>query len=343
MEDELKTRSKLAMTLVATTIALAGGSAAVAQDFILKISSPAPKTDVDGLSAWFDAFEAGVEKRSGGRIDVQLFPASQLGPIPTTVEGVVMGTIEMTVPIIGFLSSVDPRFQVLDTPGLFDDELHVMRTMSDPAVMIMLSDFGARANVEPLFVLANGRTVIIAQDKITGPEGFDGLKLRTGGASPLVNEPMSALGAAPVAMPLGQVLPGIQTGTIDAATLGLAVLVGFQFADVASEATYLPGSFIMVGGLVNKDFLDAIGPDLEAIVREEAEAAKVAYAERLSNGIETLEGVWTAQGGTLTVMSPESAGAFSAAIDPIASGIIAENEQMSADFEVLHSAADRNR
>lgn len=335
--------TKTALIAALAGAALLTAPVATAADFVMKISSPAPKTDVDGLSAWFDAFEAGVEERSGGRIDVQLFPASQLGPIPATVEGVAMGTIEMTVPIIGFLSSVDQRFQVLDAAGVFDDELHVMRTMSDPAVKDMLSGFGARANVEPLFVLANGRSVVIAKEPVLGKDDFDGLKIRMGGASPLVNEPMSALGASPVAMPLGEVLPGIQTGTIDAATLGLAVLVGFKFADVASEATYMPGNFIMVGGLINKDFLATIGPELEAIVREEAENAKAAYADRLSNGIQTLEGVWKKQGGTLNEMAAAEASDVAAIIEPVVAGIVASNDQMKADFDILIDAAERNR
>ncbi len=339
----MKLTIKSVLLAAVASTAMLTTPAVMAADFVMKISSPAPKTDVDGLSAWFDAFEAGVEKRSEGRIDVQLFPASQLGPIPATVEGVAMGTIEMTVPIIGFLSSVDPRFQVLDAAGVFEDELHVMRTMSDPAVKEMISDFGSRANVEPLFVLANGRSVVIAKDRVENSEDFRGLKMRTGGASPLVNEPMSALGAAPVAMPLGEVLPGIQTGTIDAATLGLAVLVGFKFADVASEATYMPGNFIMVGGLVNKDFLASIGPELEAIVREEAEAAKVAYADRLRNGIETLEGVWAKQGGSLTTMSDADAKAVSEIITPVVANIVGANEQMTSDFAVLTEAAERNK
>ena len=89
--------------------AMTAAAPSLAADFTMKIASPAPLNDKDALSAWFTAFEAGVETRSEGRIDVQLFPGGQLGPIPATVEGVAMGTIEVTVPIIGFLSSLDPR------------------------------------------------------------------------------------------------------------------------------------------------------------------------------------------------------------------------------------------
>lgn len=330
----------LAISLAsALAFSAAGTISANAADFVMKISSPAPITDNDSLSAWFNAFEAGVEERSDGRIDVQLYPSSQLGPIPATVEGVALGTIEMTVPIIGFLTKLDPRFQVLDAAGLFDSEAHALKTLSDPSVTAMLSKFGEKANVEPLFVLTSGQSVVISKKSITSIADFEGTKLRTGGATPLLNNPMEVLGASPVAMPLGEVLPGIQTGTIDAATINMPVAIGFQFADVANQATYLPGSFTVVGGLISKDFLASIGPDLEAIVREEAEVAKAAFAEKIIAGPAFLEDVWAKQGGQFNVLSDKDAAAYIAQVGATVEQVVAENPQMLADYEVLKAAA----
>lgn len=323
--------------------AMTAAAPSLAADFTMKIASPAPLNDKDALSAWFTAFEAGVETRSEGRIDVQLFPGGQLGPIPATVEGVAMGTIEVTVPIIGFLSSLDPRFQVLDAPGLFDDEHHAMATLSDPSVRAMLSGFGARSHVEPLVVLTSGQSVVVSDAPIAGAADLAGVKLRTGGATPLLNEPMAAIGASPVAMSLGEALPGIQTGTIDAANINMPVAIGFKFADVAPNASYLPGSFTIVSAVVSKDFLGLIGPDLEAIVREEAERAKEAYAQKLDSGAAFFEGLWTQHGGQLTVFTEAERASYLAVMNQTVQEIIATDDQLQSDYGVLKTAADAAR
>ncbi len=332
-----------ALAAFAMTAWLGGIREADAADFILKISSPAPLSDNDALSAWFRAFEKGVEEHSDGRIDVQLYPSSQLGPIPSTVEGVALGTIEMTAPIIGFLSKLDPRFQVLDAAGLFDSEEHALKTLSDPNVRKLLSEFGASANVKPLFVLTSGQSVVISRSAINDPDKFSGVKLRTGGATPLLNEPMQALGAAPVALPLGEAAPALQVGTIDAAAINMPVAIGFKFADVAKEATYLPGSFTVIGGIISKDFLAQIGPELEAVVREEAENAKKAYAEKLKSGPAFLEGVWAKQGGHLYTFDAEQQKAYSDVVTAAVEKVVSGNPQMKADYDILKTAADAAR
>jgi len=334
---------RMATTALVTSAALLAPMTALAADFVLKMSSPAPMSPVDPLSAWLEAFEQGVEARSEGRIDVQLYPASQLGPIPATIEGVMMGTIEVTMPVIGFLSGIEPRYQVLDAAGLFDSEAHALRTLMDPEVRSMLSEFGEDAGVEPLFVLTSGRINIVSRDPITTVADFEGLKMRTGGATALVNLPMERLGVSPISLSLGDVLPGIQTGTIDASLLNMPVSVGFNFADVARESVYLPGKFGIVSGIISRDFLATVGPELAAIIREEAAHANEAYASRLESGPAALESAWVAAGGHLNEFSQEEHDALLAATVATVEEVIAADPQMQADYDILIAAAERAR
>src|ERR1700687_6436449 len=96
-------------------------NAASAQQFTMKLSSP---TVNDAPHEWMKAFKAGVEQRSGGRIKVEIYPASQLGQIPATVDGVALGTIEFAIPAVGFLIGLEPRFQTLDAAGLLGRARH---------------------------------------------------------------------------------------------------------------------------------------------------------------------------------------------------------------------------
>src|SRR3990170_471838 len=110
---------------VAGLFVAAAGSAG-AQQFTMKISAP---TANDVSTEWMAAVKKGIESRSGGKIKVQLYPANQLGQIPATVEGVALGTIEMTLPAVGFLIGLERRFEVLDAPGIFADVVHGERVL----------------------------------------------------------------------------------------------------------------------------------------------------------------------------------------------------------------------
>src|SRR5690606_5450930 len=76
------------ISILAMAAALAGGIAlsapAAAQQFTMKLGTATPRGD---QNIWMDRFKERVEARAGGRIAIRLFPASQLGTIPRTIEG----------------------------------------------------------------------------------------------------------------------------------------------------------------------------------------------------------------------------------------------------------------
>lgn len=328
-----------------TTAALLAGAAAIftplhatAQEYVLKVSAPIPPTEKDSVYAWMLAFEKGVEASSNGQIDVQLFPANQLGQLPAAVEGVSMGTIEVSFSIIGFFSSLDPRFQVLDAGGLFDSPEHAMQALQQPESRAMLAEFGKSAGVRPLVMVIDGQGVIVSKNPISTVADFKGLKVRTGGATPLLTKPLAAMGAAPIAMPLGEVVPGLQTGTIDAATNSMAVVNGFKMADVAKNVTYLPGNYTTVGAVVNTAFLERIGPDLAAIVLDEAQKAESVIFDHLAK-TPMQEAAWEAAGGQVIRFNDAEQENYLSVTNPIVAEIISANPQMQSDFDVLKAAA----
>src|SRR5260221_6682855 len=81
-----------------------------AQQYTMKLSAP---TVNDMNVEYMKAMKAGIEPRSNGRIKVEVYPANQLGQIPRTVEGVALGTIEMTLVASGFFIGIDPRYLVI--------------------------------------------------------------------------------------------------------------------------------------------------------------------------------------------------------------------------------------
>jgi TRAP-type transport system periplasmic protein len=324
------------LSAIAAMFLLAG--VANAQQFTMKLSSP---TINDAPHEWMKAFKAGVEQRSGGRIKVELYPASQLGQIPTTVDGVALGTIEFAMPAVGFLIGLEPRFQMFDAAGLFDSVEHGQKVLADPAVRARLASFGEAKGVEPLLMALNGPLMVVSHKPIRTVADFKGQKIRVPGAAPLHIEPFKKLGASPVSIPLGEVLPAMQNKTIDASISSFNVLTGFKYYDVAKTATYLPASFLMVGGIVNRNFMKSLGPELAAIVREEARKAEVVFSTFGVADVERNREIWVKNGGEAITMAPDEAASYLKDVTSVIPAVLATNPQMKEDYETVIAAAKR--
>lgn len=325
---------------LAAAAVLAGlAAAAQAQQLTMKLSTP---TINDVTHEWMKTFKDGVEKRSAGRIKVEIYPANQLGQIPRTVEGVALGTIEMTVPAVGFLIGLEPRFQVFDAPGLFEDVEHAQRVFTDPEVRKRLATFGAAKGVEPLFTFANGPLMLLSHKPVRRVDDLKGQKIRVPGGAPLHLEPFRRLGASPISMPLGEVMPSMQNRTIDGFTAAFIVHVAFKYYDVAKSLTQLPGSFLVASGLVNRNFFKSLG-DLESMVREEARKAEELFAKGAVADVGRIRGAWEKNGGETIVLPPEEAKRFLAQATSALPPILASNLQLKEDYEALVAAARRHK
>lgn len=329
---------KVARLVIATALAAFAGVAA-AQQFTMKLSTP---TINDVSHEWMKVFKDGVEKRSAGRIKVEIYPANQLGQIPRTVEGVALGTIEMTVPAVGFLIGLEPRFQVFDAPGLFESVAHAQRVLADPEVRKRLATFGAAKGVEPLFTFANGPLMLLSHKPVRSVEDLKGQKIRVPGGAPLHLEPFRRLGASPLSMPLGEVMPAMQNRAIDGFTAAFIVFVAFKYYDVAKTMTELPGSFLMASGLVNRNFFKSLG-ELEPMVREEARKAEELFATGAIADVKRIRGAWEKNGGEAVVLPPAEAKRYLDLATSALPAILASDRQLKEDYEALAAAAKRLR
>ena len=327
-------------TIAAAAIMVFGAGGAYGQQFTMKLSTP---TINDVAHEWMKVFKANVEKRSGGRIKVEVYPANQLGQLPATIEGVVMGTIEFTAPAVGFLIGLEPRFQVLDAAGLFDSIQHGQRVLTDPAIRKRLESFGAGKGVEPLITYLNGPLMLLSHKPVRTLADITGQKIRAPGGAPLHIEPFRKLGASPLSMPLGEVLPALQNHTIDGAIASFSVFNAFKYYDVAKGVTYLPKSFLVATGLVNRKFMKSLGPDLEGIVRDEARKAESLFSTWGVDDVEKINKSWIAHGGEVHTMSSADSKRYIDDVTPVVESILSKSPQLKEDYEAFLATAKKYR
>src|SRR5260370_705684 len=125
---------------------------------------------------------------------------------------------------------------------------------------------------------------------------FQGQKVRTQGGAPIQVEPFKKLGVLPVSLPLGEALPAMQNRTIDGMIAGVAPFTAFKYYDIAKPMTYLPSTTLVAPILVNRQFMKSLGPELEAIVREEGRKAEGLFTDWNVADHKQAEAVWRKNG-----------------------------------------------
>ncbi len=334
-------------TFVATAIAAGVLSFAIAlpfvparaqqQTYLMKISTP---TVNDIPNAWLDGYAAMLEKDTGGRIKVQIFPASQLGTIPRQIEGTQFGSIQCVQIPPEFMVGLDPRFQVLAAPGLVDSEAEGQRLAADPAVRKLMLGLGSDKGLHGLSVWFATPNVLISRTPLRDLADFKGKKVRVF-ASPFQTVAFERLGITPVAMSLGDVLPALQQGTIDGAITGIGPIVKFHMVDAAKYVTEInqPGIFIIEE--VNQKWYESLPEDLQHIVDSDAAKEDAAIAPTAAKTANEYLQEWKSAGGISIELSPAEHAKMMETLASVGPDVSSKTPTLADAYKVVIEAAKR--
>src|SRR5262245_36990181 len=109
---------RLSALAIGAAFAACAGTGADAQNFTMKFGTA---TVNEPQHEYIKIYKEEIEQRSAGKIKVEIYPQSQLGPIPRQIEGLQLGTIEAFIGPADFYVGVDKRFGVFSAPILFRD------------------------------------------------------------------------------------------------------------------------------------------------------------------------------------------------------------------------------
>ena len=220
----------------------------------MKITTP---TINDVPDTFAKNFGAAVEKDSGGRIKAEVYPASQLGSIPRQIEGTQFGAIQCAVIPPEFWVGLDERFEVMAAPGLVDSLAHGQKRRRRSGGAQTDAGLGADKGLHGVGLFMAEPSAVVARDAIRHLADFKGKKMRIF-ASQFQTEAFDRLGATPVAMTLGDVLPALQQGAIDGAVAGMGPFTNMHFIDAAKYVTMTNQPSIFLIAEVNKKWYDSL-------------------------------------------------------------------------------------
>jgi TRAP-type transport system periplasmic protein len=315
--------------------------AALAQDktYTMKITLP---TLNDPSYFYAKNYAAALEKDSGGRIKTQIFPASQLGSIPRQIEGTQFGAIQCALIPPEFFVGVDERFEVMAAPGLVDSMEHGERLASDPAVLKVMLGLGAGKGLHGVALFMNSPSSVISKSPIRHLADFKGKKIRVL-ASPFQTQALDRLGATPVAMTLGDVIPAMQQGAIDGAVGGIVVWTPMHFIDASKYVTETGQPAVYAIVEISKSWYDSLPADLKKIVDEDAATQQTAIYPVAINIVNKARQGWTDGGGELISLPPEEQAQMMQTFSSVGADVSKTKPLLNDAYKIVTEAAARTK
>jgi tripartite ATP-independent transporter DctP family solute receptor len=155
-----------------------------------------------------------VKQRTNGEVEISVFPAAQLGAERAIIEGVQLGTIEMSFTTTGAIGGFAPEFQVLDLPFLFPSyEAAYTYLDGEPGKKLLaLLD---RKGIHGVVFLENGwRNFTTSKNPVKRPEDLKGQKIRVM-ESPMYMGLIRTLNASPTPMAYSELPNALLQKVID--------------------------------------------------------------------------------------------------------------------------------
>jgi C4-dicarboxylate-binding protein DctP len=226
----------------------------------------------------FDKWAGILRERSGGRIDAQHFPASQLGPLVQLIEGSRIGTIQATTAGPDSEEAVAPEIAAFGgAPGfIFQDEAHVDRVLQGPLGREVSDIARKKTGVEFVDYGETGFRHVLSKRPVRSLEDLKGLKIRVPELRIWVDF-WRKLGANPTPLPYSEQYSALSTGVIDGLDSDFFSVLGFKWHEHAKHITLTSHWFLPKAVRVNAKWLDGLPADLQKLVRD---SAKEVFAEQ---------------------------------------------------------------
>src|SRR5580658_4183612 len=322
-------------------LALTLGAVRAADDkiYVMKITLP---TVNDSTFQFAKNYAATVEKDSGGRIKAEVYNASQLGSIPRQIEGTQFGAIQCAVIPPEFFVGVDERFDVMAAPGLVNSMEHGQRLAADPAVKTFILGLGADKGLRGVGLMMASPTSLIARTPIRHLADLKGKKIRVL-ASQFQTVPFGQLGANPVALTLGDVLPALQQGAIDGAVSALKNFVAMHFGDTSKYVTEIGQPAIFTVIEISNKWYDTLPPDLQQIVDKDGDVESIAVAPQALEINNEARKDWVAGSGELISFPPDEQASMLKTLVSSGKEVAKAKPELNAAYQLMIEAAQRTR
>jgi TRAP-type transport system periplasmic protein len=262
----------LSSLALACAAALAWPAATALAQTAMKINISVAQNSHYGVA--IDTFAREVEARTNGRYKIQTFYAGALGAERESVEGVQLGTLDLTLTSTGPLPNFVPEVAILDIPFLFRDYAHARAVLDGPIGQEMLQKFPPKGMVALAWGENGFRHMTNSKRPVNVPDDLKGLKMRTM-ENPIHIQAYKQFGILPTPMAFTEVFTALQQGTVDGQENPLSVITAAKLDQVQKNLSLTGHVYSPAVLLMNKAQWDKLSAaDKQAFLDAAKEAVK---------------------------------------------------------------------
>ncbi len=275
----MKKVKRIASVLAASTMLLlatacgGGGTSKEAgstETYTFKLAHITPTNHMWHIAS--EKFGEELKERSGGRMSLEIYPASQLGTEADMVQQIASGSVDFGLITSAYMSSRSPAFAAWFMPYAFEtlEEAHEART-SDVAKKI-LATLDEQGLVGLDYLFAGQRVMLFKDREVRSPSDMAGLQLRVT-PSPPMQDFYRSTGASTEGLPLPEVYAAVQTGVIDGMDMDLDATITNKYFEVVKHAAVTNHMVWPSVAIVNKGMFEGMSEADQQIVRNAFQVA----------------------------------------------------------------------
>jgi TRAP-type transport system periplasmic protein len=274
-------------------------------------------------NSWHKAslkFGEEVARLTDGRVEVQVFPNESLGKEIDLINGMQLGTADMTITGES-LQNWAPMAALLAVPYAYPTLEAMDEVASGDIGKQVEAEILSNAQIRPIAYFARGPRNLTSNREIVTPDDLQGLKLRVPNV-PLFVKTWGALGAAPTPMAFSEVFTSLQNGTIDAQENPLALIESANFNEVQKFVNKTEHVRSWIYLTISELTWSQLSPEDQQAVMEAAQAAQAYERELFLADEERL--MQSLQEKGMTFVDSDKAAFAAKSRDPVLANVSAE-------------------
>jgi tripartite ATP-independent transporter DctP family solute receptor len=289
---KMKSKSVISMFLVvvlALFVVAIEGQVSQASDKVYNIkfaTNPAELTpDTSPDTCWAYTLRDYIEKQSGGRLKLDLYPSAQLGGHAEIAQGVAGGSIEMGIVNLSVLTSLDRNIMAFTIPGLFSNTQECTDILNSDVAREIFSKLEQDMKFRIIYPYCNGyRNFTNSKKELKIVEDVRGLSFR------VMEDPVSiamveAIGAKAVPMSASEMYLAMQNGVVDGHENTITNVIQDLTYEVQKSMVLDKHTASVSVTLISQTWFDSLPKDLQQIIMDGqklAFEASFALTERLN-------------------------------------------------------------
>jgi C4-dicarboxylate-binding protein DctP len=230
------------------------------EKIVIKFSHVVSEDTPKGLAA--KRFADLVNLRTGGHVEVQVFPNSTLYKDGEEMQALLSGAVQIIAPSTSKLGDMFPRWQIFDMPYVFAGVEDINKAMQGVIGKSLYEDL-EKGGLQPLGFWYNGFKQITSSKKpIINASDFKGLRFRIMINSSILEEQFLQLGAIPVKMNFNEVYEALSASYIDGQENTVSNIYTQKYFEKQPYLTISNHGFLGYAVITNKEFWNGLPPDI---------------------------------------------------------------------------------